>query len=102
MDRLEAAFGSTDPLVIDLRDALTVTAEVEARQSLRNRQDSERLVSRDKQLAEHDNWPAEHQRVMKELDDLIAKLAAIPPRTGVQSGHGTARKRRPASRRKPS
>lgn len=69
MDRLEAKLGSQDELVRELRDAVTVTAELEARQS--------------KVLREHSHWLEEHDRAMKAhdmamkvLDERIADLVS--------------------------
>ena len=48
MDRLETAFGANDPLVLELRDAVTVTAQPEARQA--------------SALREHGEWLVAHER----------------------------------------
>jgi len=67
MDRLEAKLGSQDELVRELRDAVTVTAELEARQS--------------KALREHSMWLEEHDRAMKDhnlaIEDLDTRIASL-------------------------
>jgi len=69
MDRLEAKLGSQDELVRELRDAVTVTAQLEARQG--------------KALREHSEWLEQHDREMRELrerdkilDERIANLVS--------------------------
>jgi len=69
MDRLEKAFGANDALVLELRDAVTVTAQLEARQG--------------SALKEHGEWLAAHERAMREhdermkiLDERIANLVS--------------------------
>ena len=69
VDRLEARLGSQDALVRELRDAVTVTAELEARQS--------------RALLDHAAWLEEHDRAMLEfrengkiLDRRIADLVS--------------------------
>ena len=54
VDRLEARLGSQDALVRELRDAVTVTAELEARQS--------------RALRDHTAWLEEHDLAMKAHD----------------------------------
>jgi uncharacterized coiled-coil protein SlyX len=60
MQKIEAAFGAQSDLVIELRDAVTVTASLEARQG--------RL------LKEHSHWLASHEKAMKEHDDRMKTL----------------------------
>jgi hypothetical protein len=50
--RLEARLGKDDPLVVQLRDAATATALMEARQSLALREHAEWLVEYDKAIVE--------------------------------------------------
>jgi hypothetical protein len=60
MDKLERSLGSQDALVLELRDAVTVTAQLEARQG--------RLVR------EHGEWLAEHAQHMKDHDEAMKDL----------------------------
>ena len=69
VERLEASWGKTDPLVRELRDAVTVTAELENRQGKLVKEHSLRI-------AEHEEWLREHQAAMKELDKRIADLVS--------------------------
>lgn len=69
MDRLEKAFGANDALVVELRDAVTVTAQLEARQARALKEHGEWLVAHDRAMREH----AEH---MKILDERIANLVS--------------------------
>ena len=69
VDRLEANWGKTDPLVRELRDAVTVTAELENRQG--------KLVkAHGEWLAEHEAAMKEHDAAMKSLDKRIDKLVS--------------------------
>jgi uncharacterized coiled-coil protein SlyX len=69
MDRLEKAWGSQDDAVRELRDAVTVTAQLEARQG--------RVVKEHSVwLAEHERAMKEHKEAMKELDVRIANLVS--------------------------
>jgi len=58
MKRIDAAFDAQFGLVRELRDAVAVTAELEARQS--------------GALREHAEWLESRDRAMKELDQRIA------------------------------
>jgi uncharacterized coiled-coil protein SlyX len=69
MDRLEKRLGQNDELVIELRDALTVTAYLEARQSKVLKEQAGRLVE-----LEEDR--KEHKERMKDLDRRIADLVS--------------------------
>ncbi len=69
MDRLEARFGSQDELVRDLRDAVTVTAKLEARQSQLAREHSDAIVA-------HERWLKEHDASMRALDERIEKFVS--------------------------
>jgi uncharacterized coiled-coil protein SlyX len=60
MNKLEKAFGANDALVRELRDAVTVTAQLEARQG--------RVVK------EHGEWLAAHQQAMREHDERMKTL----------------------------
>jgi uncharacterized coiled-coil protein SlyX len=62
MEKLEKALGSQDTLVRELRDAVTVTAQLEARQG--------------RMLKEHGDWLISHQEAMKALDARIANLVS--------------------------
>jgi len=69
VDNLEKTLGKNDEMVKQLRDAVTVTAELEARQS--------------RALKEHSEWLAdlgssrrEHDERMRELDVRIANLVS--------------------------
>jgi uncharacterized coiled-coil protein SlyX len=76
MDRLERALGSQDVLVRELRDAVTVTATLEARQARALREHGEWLESHDKAMKEHDARMREHDARMKTLDERIANLVS--------------------------
>jgi uncharacterized coiled-coil protein SlyX len=69
MQKMEAAFGAQSDLMRELRDAVTVTAELEARQSRVLKEHTEWLVSHDKALREHDDR-------MKTVDERIARLVS--------------------------
>jgi uncharacterized coiled-coil protein SlyX len=69
MQKIEAAFGAQSDLVRELRDAVTVTASLEARQSRALKEHSEWLVFHDKALREHDER-------MKTVDERIARLVS--------------------------
>jgi uncharacterized coiled-coil protein SlyX len=69
MDKLERSLGSQDTLVRELRDAVTVTAQLEARQSRLVREHSE-------WLAEHVQHMRDHDEAMKDLDVRISNLVS--------------------------
>jgi uncharacterized coiled-coil protein SlyX len=81
MDKIEKALGSNDVLVRELRDAVTVTAQLEARQG--------------RVLKEHSEWLESHDRAMKEHRELMKELDRRIP--GLVSGCGEfmRRERRP-------
>jgi hypothetical protein len=69
MQQMEAAFGTQSDLMRELRDAVTVTAQLEARQSRLLKDHTEWLVSHDKALREHDDR-------MKIVDERIGRLVS--------------------------
>jgi len=69
MQKMEAAFGTQSDLMRELRDAVTITAELEARQSRVLKEHTEWLVFHDKALREHDER-------MKTIDERIARLVS--------------------------
>jgi uncharacterized coiled-coil protein SlyX len=76
MERLEKALGANDDLVRELRDAVTVTAQLEARQSNVVREHSDWLVAHDRAMREHDERMREHDERMKTLDQRISNLVS--------------------------
>ena len=90
MDRLEKAWGSQDDAVRELRDAVTVTAQLEARQGRVVKEHGEWLASHeramDQSAKERAQFVKEHQAAMKELDARISNLV---------SGFGEFMRRRP-------
>jgi uncharacterized coiled-coil protein SlyX len=80
MDKIEKALGSQDDLVRELRDAVTVTAVLEARQA-------RILKEHGEWLAHHDAATKAHNEAMKGLDARIANLV---------SGVGEFMRRQPA------
>jgi uncharacterized coiled-coil protein SlyX len=69
MLKIEAAFGAQSDLMRELRNAVTVTAELEARQSRALKEHTEWLVFHDKAMREHDDR-------MKTLDERIVGLVS--------------------------
>ena len=69
MTKIEAAFGAQSDLVRELRDAVTVTAELEGRQSRVLKDHSQWLVEHDRAIREHDERT-------KTLDERIAGLVS--------------------------
>jgi hypothetical protein len=69
VDKLEASWGKTDPLVRELRDAVTVTAELENRQGKLVKEHSFRI-------AEHEDWLKRHEAAMESIDKRIAELVS--------------------------
>jgi uncharacterized coiled-coil protein SlyX len=67
VNKLEKAWGTNDTLVRELRDAVTVTAQLEARQGRALQEHGEWLTAHDKAMREHDER-------MKTLDARIASL----------------------------
>jgi uncharacterized coiled-coil protein SlyX len=69
VDRLEKSLGKNDELVRELRDAVTVTAHLEAAQG-------RLLKEHSKWLVEHNEAIAEHKAAMKDLDERISRLVS--------------------------
>ncbi len=69
MDRLERSAGKNDDMVRELRDAVTVTAQLEARQSHLLKYHNEWLVSHTEAMKLHDE-------AMKKLDERISGLVS--------------------------
>jgi len=69
MTRIENHFGRHDDMVRELRDAVTVTAELEARQA-------RALKDHTQWLQEHEQSMKEHKQSMKELDERINNLVS--------------------------
>jgi uncharacterized coiled-coil protein SlyX len=88
VDKLEAFFGSQDKMVRELRDAVTVTAELEAAQSRRLKEHAHELAAHADWLRRHDDsiqkFVEEHNRAMKEIDkriaDLVSAIGRLLPR----------------------
>jgi uncharacterized coiled-coil protein SlyX len=76
MQKIEAAFGAQSDLVRQLRDAVTVTAEMEAHQSRVLKEHSIWLVEHDRAIKEHEERMREHDERMKTLDVRIANLVS--------------------------
>lgn len=76
MDRLEAKLGSQDEMVHELRDAVTVTAQLEARQSRALREHTLWLEEHDQAVKVHDQAMKVHDQAMKDLDARIASLVS--------------------------
>ncbi|MDP9170926.1 MAG: hypothetical protein M3N54_09945, partial [Acidobacteriota bacterium] len=60
----------------ELRNAVTVTAELEARQARVLKDHGEWLVFHDRQMKEHDDNMKQHDDRMKTLDQRIANLVS--------------------------
>jgi|GEM_PF-1997643 len=69
IEKLEKAWGLQDALVKELRDAVTVTAQLEARQGRVLKEHGDWLIS-------HDRAMKEHEESMKTLDTRIANLVS--------------------------
>ena len=69
VDKLEKFFGAQDAMVKELRDAVTVIAQLEACHGRLLRERSEWLVAHDRAMRERDER-------MKALDERISKLAS--------------------------
>jgi hypothetical protein len=83
LDKLEANWGKTDPLVRELRDAVTVTAELENRQGKLLKENTfliaehhEAIRNHEAWLKRHDTAMADHNSAMKDLDIRIAELVS--------------------------
>ena len=62
MDRLEKSAGKNDDMVRELRDAVTVTAHLEAQHS--------------RAMKDHANWLVRHDEAMESLGKRIADLVS--------------------------
>ncbi len=69
MDGLEKRLGKNDSLIVELRDAVTVTAQLEAQQG-------RILKEHSKWLLEQEQGRIEFDRRMKVLDERIASLVS--------------------------
>ena len=76
MTAMEKAYGTQSDLMRELRNAVTVTAELEARQGKVLKEHGEWLVSHQEWLARHEAEKREHAERMKELDVRIADLVS--------------------------
>jgi uncharacterized coiled-coil protein SlyX len=76
MTAMEAAYGKQSDLMRELRDAVTVTAELEARQGRLLREHSEWLASHSEWLASHETSMRAHHAAMQALDERIAALVS--------------------------
>jgi len=76
MNKLEKALGSHDALVRELRDAVTVTAQLEARQGRVVKEHGEWLGALELWKEEHARNMKEHDEAMKVLDVRIANLVS--------------------------
>ena len=76
VERLEASWGKTDPLVRELRDAVTVTAELENRQGKLVKEQSYRIAEHEDWLREHKASIKRHDAAMELLDKRIAELVS--------------------------
>jgi hypothetical protein len=76
MAKMEADYGTQSELMRELRDAVTVTAVLEARQGKVLKDHGEWLISHDAAMKAHDAAMKAHDAAMKALDDRIAGLAS--------------------------
>ncbi len=83
LGKLETAWGETDPIVRELRDAFTVMSGLEARQSRMLKDHAEWLAGHDMAMAELRRSGEKHDREMteirengKKLDERIAALVS--------------------------
>jgi hypothetical protein len=74
--KIERHLGAQDPMVRELRDAVTVTAQLEARQSQALKEHTEFLVQHEKWLREHEISMRDHDRRMTSLDERISALVS--------------------------
>ena len=74
MTAMEKAYGTQSDLMRELRNAVTVTAEFEARQGKVLKEHGEWLASHQEWLAWHEAEKREHAERMKEPDVRIADL----------------------------
>jgi hypothetical protein len=73
---MEAAYGTQSDLMRELRDAVTVTAELEARQARVQKEQGNWLASHEKWLASHEESMKRHDRAMEILDERIKHLVS--------------------------
>ncbi len=71
MDKIERAFGAQDEMVRELRDAVTVTAQMEARQSRAVREHAEWLVTHDRAIQE---LREQGQALDRRISDLVSGI----------------------------
>jgi uncharacterized coiled-coil protein SlyX len=83
MDRMEAEYGKQSELMRELRDAVTVTANLEARQGRLVKEHSEWLASHEQamrdhhaRMKDHDARMKDHDTSMKMLDERIVGLVS--------------------------
>jgi uncharacterized coiled-coil protein SlyX len=76
MKKMEDAYGTQSELMRELRDAVTVTAHLEARHSKVLKDHSDWLSYHDQAMKEHAERMKEHAERMKELDERIANLVS--------------------------
>jgi uncharacterized coiled-coil protein SlyX len=76
VDRLEKSLGKNDDLVRELRDAVTVTARLDAAQSRALKEHAKAIASHDRWMIEHKEAMTEHRESMKDLDERISKLVS--------------------------
>jgi uncharacterized coiled-coil protein SlyX len=76
VDNLEKALGKNDDILKHLRDAVTVTAELEARRPRALKEHSGSLADLGRSRREHDERMREHDERMRELDVRIANLVS--------------------------
>jgi uncharacterized coiled-coil protein SlyX len=78
VDKIETALGKQDDLVIELRDALTVTAALEAQHGRMMKDHAEWLIGHDRAMIEFrekmEVLDARRREETKEWDERIAKL----------------------------
>lgn len=74
MDRMEAEYGKQSELMRELRDAVTVTAALEARQGRLLKEHGEWLASHEASMRAHEAPMTEHDAAMKALDESIAAI----------------------------
>jgi hypothetical protein len=76
VNKLEANWGKTDPLVRELRDAVTVTAELESRQGKLVKEHSVRIAEHEDWLKRHGASMTRHDLAMEALDKRISDLVS--------------------------
>ena len=76
MTAMEKAYGTQSELMRELRDAVTVTANLEARQGKVLREHGEWLAEHEAASREHAERMREHDAAMKDLDVRIERLVS--------------------------